>query len=86
MGPTATAPASLGRPASPVHQWQEIVDFRKWCRLLPEQILNSAIVAAITALSMLSGAMEVSGKAVGIAFGLTFLVELRKNLNRRKDS
>ena len=50
----------------------------KCLRLLPEQLLNSAIVAGITALSMLAGASEVSGRTVGISFGLTFLVELRK--------
>lgn len=50
----------------------------KWYRLLPEQLLNSAIVAGISALSMMAGTQEVSGRAVAIAFGLTFLLELRK--------
>ena len=54
---------------------------KQWYRLLPEQILNSSIVAGITALSTLAGALEVSGRAVAIAFGLTFLIELRKYRN-----
>ena len=45
---------------------------------LLEQLLNSAIVAGITALSMMAATQGVSGKAVGVAFGLTFLLELRK--------
>jgi hypothetical protein len=43
-----------------------------------EQILNSAIVAGITALSTISASFTVNAKAVGIAFGLTFLIEMRK--------
>ena len=43
-----------------------------------EQVVNSAIVAGIAALSMLAGTQSVNGKTVGIAFGLTFLIELRK--------
>ena len=54
----------------------------KWYKLLPEQILNSGIVAGITGLSMLAGTMEVSARAVAIAFGMTFLVELRKFRNK----
>ena len=50
----------------------------KWYKLLPEQVLNSAIVAGISGLSMLAGTREISARAVAIAFGLTFLVELRK--------
>ena len=52
--------------------------------LLCEQALNSAIVAGIAALSMMAGTQEVSGPAVGIAFGLAFLIELRKYLNLPK--
>ena len=55
---------------------------RKWYTLLPEQFLNSGIVAGITALSMLAATLEISGKAVAIAFGLTFLVELCKYRNK----
>ena len=51
-------------------------------KLLPEQVLNSSIVAGIAALSMLAGTQEISGRAVIIAFGVTFLVELRKYRNR----
>lgn len=50
----------------------------KWYKLLPEQILNSGIVAGIAALSTLAATQEISGVAVAIAFGLTFLIELRK--------
>lgn len=51
---------------------------RRWLTLLFEQCLNSGIVAGITALSMMAGTQKVNGPAVAIAFGLTFLVELRK--------
>ena len=49
-----------------------------WWKVLSGQILNSSIVAGIAALSMLAGTQEISGRAVSIAFGLTFLIELRK--------
>ena len=52
-----------------------------WWKSLPEQILNSTIVAGIAALSMLAGTQSISVRAVAIAFGLTFLVELRKFLD-----
>ena len=58
-----------------------MTSMKQWYRLLPEQILNSSIVAGIAALSMLGGTQEVSVRAVAIAFGLTFLIEFRKNLN-----
>jgi hypothetical protein len=45
-----------------------------------EQLINSAIIAGIAAISTLvaTGEGETTGKAAGIAFGLTFLIELRK--------
>ena len=46
-----------------------------------EQILNSSIVAGVTALSTLAASLEVNAKAIGVAFGLTFLIELRKYRN-----
>ena len=42
------------------------------------QILNASIVAGITALSTMAAQGEASTKASLIAFGLTFLIELRK--------
>ena len=48
--------------------------------LLCEQLINSAIIAGIAAVSTIAatGEGDVTGKAAGIAFGLTFLIELRK--------
>jgi hypothetical protein len=48
--------------------------------LLCEQLLNSFIIAGIAAISTLAatGQGEVTAKAAGISFGLTFLIELRK--------
>ena len=51
---------------------------KRWLALIFEQVINSSIVAGIAALSMMAGSDKVNGPAVGYAFGLTFLVELRK--------
>lgn len=45
---------------------------------LAGQLLNSGIVAGIAALSLLAGQQTVDLKVVGVAFGLTFLIELRR--------
>jgi hypothetical protein len=51
--------------------------------LLCEQLLNSFIIAGIAAVSTLgaTGNGEVTAKASGISFGLTFLIEMRKYRN-----
>jgi len=51
---------------------------KRYLGTLFEQVVNSAIVAGITALSMMAATLDVSLRAVGIAFGLTLLIELRK--------
>ena len=51
---------------------------RKWWDVLIEQVINSAIVGGIAGLSALSASPEAGWKTAVIAFGLTFLIELRK--------
>ena len=51
---------------------------RKWWDILIEQVINSAIVGGIAGLSALSASPEAGWKTATIAFGLTFLIELRK--------
>lgn len=48
--------------------------------ILCEQLINSFIIAGIAAISTLAATGEggATGKAAGIAFGLTFLIEMRK--------
>ena len=53
-------------------------EVKRYLGTLFEQVVNSAIVAGITALSMMAATLDVSLRAVGIAFGLTLLIELRK--------
>ena len=45
-----------------------------------EQLINSFIIAGIAAISTLAatGEEQATGKVAGIAFGLTFLIEMRK--------
>ena len=50
----------------------------RWWILLAGGALNGVVVAAIGTLSLLAAEQRVSVKAIAIAFGLTFLVELRK--------
>ena len=49
----------------------------KW-DVLAGQFLNSAIVAGIASVSLLAGQRAVDWRVVGTAFGLTFLIELRR--------
>ncbi len=49
-----------------------------WGQVLVEQLVNSLIVGGIAGLAALSADTASSWKVAGIAFGLTFLVELRK--------
>ena len=53
---------------------------KRWWAVLPEQILNSAVVGGITFFAVLSVGTLTSQslKAAGVAFGLTFFTELRK--------
>lgn len=55
-----------------------------WWKELPGQLFNAGTIAGIATLSMWAGADIVNAKAIGIAFGLPFLVELRKYLDRSK--
>ena len=55
-----------------------------WWKELPGQIFNSATIAGIATLSTWAGADVVSFKVIGIAFGLPFLVEMRKYLDLGK--
>ena len=59
-------------------------EMRGYLATLLEQVVNSAMVAGITALSMMAATQDVSGKAVSIAFGITFLIELRKTMRKIK--
>ena len=43
-----------------------------------EQVINSAIVGGISLLSAMSADVDIGLRAGGIAFGMTFLFELRK--------
>ena len=54
---------------------------RSWGSVLAEQVVNSVIVGGIAGLSALIADPSVSWKAGLIAFGMTFLVELRKLRN-----
>ena len=53
---------------------------KSWLMVFCEQLINSAIVASIAALSVVAATGEgsTSGKAGSFAFGMTFFVELRK--------
>lgn len=51
---------------------------KHWASVFFEQVTNSSLVAGIAALSMLASQVCIDGIAVAIAFGLTFLIELRK--------
>ncbi len=54
----------------------------KFLLVLLEQSINSAIVGGIAGLSaLIAGDIQASWKAALIAFGITFLVELRKYRN-----
>lgn len=55
-----------------------------WYKDLPGVIVNAATVAGIVTLSTMLGNQAISGAAVGVAFGLTFLIELRKFLDLSK--
>ena len=58
-----------------------------WWKSLPENLINSATVAGIAFLSLLSvgeGINRKSVSAAGVASGLTFLIELRKFLDLNK--
>lgn len=55
-----------------------------WYRALPEGLLNASVIAGIATLSMWAGADIVSGKAIGLAFGIPFLLEFRKFLDLNK--
>lgn len=57
-----------------------------WWKLLPEQILNSVTVAGIAAFSTMAGEQRISVRVTAIAFGVTFLAELRKWLDRDRAS
>lgn len=53
---------------------------RSWTSVLCEQMVNSTIIAAIAGISSLAvTSSNADGlKAAGIAFGMTFFVEIRK--------
>ena len=51
---------------------------RGYGSILAEQVINALIVGGIAGLSSLGANVETSWKAGAIAFGLTFLIEMRK--------
>ena len=51
---------------------------KRFWQTLAEQCVNSLIVGGIAGLAALSASPEASGKTAAIAFGITFLTELRK--------
>ena len=59
-------------------KFAETKDRRSRWDTLIEQILNSAIVGGISLFSSLAADQSIGLRAGGIAFGLTFLFELRK--------
>ena len=68
-GPLAGGPLMVPfRPKKSKRFWQT----------LAEQCVNSLIVGGIAGLAALSASPEASGKTAAIAFGITFLTELRK--------
>ena len=51
---------------------------RRWVSILIEQIINASIVGGIAGISVIAVVPAFAWKAAGIAFGITFLIELRK--------
>ena len=54
------------------------VRLEKWWEILCEQTLNSAVVAGITSLTIMSKTGSLDIQDVVVPFSLTFLIEVRK--------
>jgi len=67
-------------PGSPTPS-QDPVPLKKFFTLLLEQCVNSTIVAGIASLSVWAGTDSIDWQSPVIAFGVTFLAELRKYRN-----
>ena len=75
-----TEAPKAGSPKSEVASEVPTPPVKSWSGVFCEQLINSFLVAAFTGLSTWGAGTngDVSGKAAGIAFGLTFIVEMRK--------
>ncbi len=73
MNSDLPTPEKKGKPFDLTPRWE-------WVEKLPEQIVNALIVAAITFFATLGATAQVQWKPAIIALGMTFFVELRKNL------
>ena len=74
---TSRAEANKGNDSTSPLRKSKPPKHRSPTSVLAEQVINSAIVAGIAAIAIFSSGSR-DWEAVGIAFGIAFLAELRK--------